>query len=59
VLVFALVGVSAAVGCFALFLAFCAFVVIRTGSTAGLRDFAVAVRAFGSVLSFRSRGRGP
>jgi hypothetical protein len=34
---------------FVCFLLFCTFVVVRTGSTAGLRDVAVAVRAFASV----------
>jgi hypothetical protein len=36
---------------FVCFLLFCAFVVVRTGSTAGLRDVAIAVRAFASVSS--------
>jgi hypothetical protein len=49
-------SVSALVG-FALFLIFCAFVVVRTGGTAGLRDVAVAVRAFASVWSLGSRNR--
>jgi len=56
-LVLTLVVLAAAFAAFALFLAFCAFIVIRTGGTAGLRDFAVAVRAFGSVWSLRGRGR--
>jgi hypothetical protein len=34
---------------FVCFLIFCTFVVIRTGGTAGLRDVAVAVRAYASV----------
>ena len=42
---------------FALYLAFCAFVVVRTGGTSGLRDVAVAVRAFASVGSLSSRYR--
>jgi hypothetical protein len=49
-------SVSALVG-FALFLIFCAFVVVRTGGTTGLRDVAVAVRAFASVWSPGSRNR--
>ncbi len=45
---------------FALYLAFCAFVVVRTGSTEGLRDVAVAILAFAWIghLGSRSR-RGP
>jgi len=39
---------------FLAFLALCAFVVVRTGDTAGLRDVAVAVRAFRGALSLRS-----
>ena len=42
------VGVVAAFVCYLLF---CAFVVARTGGTAGLRDVAIAVRAFASVSS--------
>ena len=34
---------------FVCFLLFCAFVVVRTGGTAGLRDVAIAVRAFAFV----------
>jgi hypothetical protein len=49
-------SVTALIG-FAMFLIFCAFVVVRTGSTAGLRDVAVAVRAFASVWSLASRNR--
>jgi len=36
---------------FVVYLIFCAFVVIRTGSTACLRDVAVAIRAFSSLGS--------
>jgi hypothetical protein len=36
---------------FVCYLLFCAFVVVRTGGTEGLRDVAVAVRAFASVSS--------
>jgi hypothetical protein len=32
----------------------CAFVVVRTKSTAGLRDVAVVIRAFGELLPRRS-----
>ena len=42
---------------FTLYLVFCAFVVIRTGGTAGLRDVAVAIRAFASIESLSSRSR--
>lgn len=42
---------------FALFLIFCAYVVNRTGGTAGLRDVAEAVRAFASVWSQSARVR--
>jgi hypothetical protein len=58
VLVVALVLGSAAIALvgFVLYLAFCAFVVIRTGGTSGLRDVAVAIRAFASVGSLSSRG---
>lgn len=31
---------------FLAYLAFCTFVIVRTGSTEGLRDVAVAMRAF-------------
>jgi hypothetical protein len=34
------------------FLVFCAYVVARTGSTTGLRDVAVAMRAFSLIGSF-------
>jgi hypothetical protein len=37
------------------FLIFCAFVVRRTGSTTGLRDVAIAVRAFRIAFSFRDK----
>ena len=39
------------------YLAFCAFVVVRTGSTAGLRDVAIAIRAFASIGNLGSRSR--
>jgi hypothetical protein len=42
------VGMVAAFVCYLLF---CAFVVVRTGDTVGLRDVAIAVRAFASVSS--------
>lgn len=59
VLVVAAVLGSAAIALvgFALYLVFCAFVVIRTGGTAGLRDVAVAIRAFASIESLNSRSR--
>jgi hypothetical protein len=44
-------GAAMAFLAFVSFLAFCAFVVVRTGGTAGLRDVAVAVRAYASVAS--------
>ena len=61
VLVAAMVLGSAAIVLvgFALYLAFCAFVVVRTGGTSGLRDVAIAVRAFASVGSLSSRWRTP
>lgn len=37
--------------CFICYLIFLVFIVIRTGDTAGLRDVAVAMRAFGSIAS--------
>lgn len=59
VLVLAAVLGSAAIALvgFALYLAFCAFVIVRTGGTSGLRDVADAIRAFASVGSLSSRGR--
>jgi hypothetical protein len=48
-------SVAAALLGFALYLAFCAFIVIRTGGTSGLRDVAVAIRAFASVANMNSR----
>jgi hypothetical protein len=42
--------------CFVAYLVFCAFVIVRTGSTAGLRDVAVAMRAFGAIRQFRGKG---
>jgi hypothetical protein len=44
-------GAAIVLAGFVFFLIFCAFVVVRTGDTAGLRDVAVAVRAFASVGS--------
>jgi hypothetical protein len=41
-------AVAALVG-FVFYLFFCAFVIVRTGSTAGLRDVAVAIRAFAAM----------
>jgi hypothetical protein len=49
-------SITALIG-FTLYLIFCAFIVVRTGGTAGLRDVAVAVRAFASVWSPGSRSR--
>ncbi len=49
-----LVTAVAGVVCFVAYLVFCAFVVVRTGNTAGLRDVAVAMRAFRRT----KRGRG-
>ncbi len=49
-----------ALTCFACFLAylrFCRFVVRETGGTAGLRDVAVAMRAFAALPLPRSRGK--
>jgi hypothetical protein len=40
---------------FVSYLAFCAFVVKRTGGTSGLRDVAEAVRAFAAVGSLSPR----
>jgi len=50
VLVVALVVAGAPVVCFLAYLALCAFVVVRCGGTAGLRDVAIAVRAFRGVI---------
>ena len=41
---------------FIFYLRFCAFIVVRTGGTTGLRDVAVAMRAFG-VIRFGSSRR--
>jgi hypothetical protein len=59
VLVVAMILGSAAIALvgFALYLAFCVFVVVRTGGTSGLRDVAIAIRAFASVGSLSSRRR--
>ena len=54
VVVAAITSIAVLVG-FISFLAFCAFVVVRTGTTAGLRDVAVAIRAFRGVLSVRAK----
>ena len=43
--------------CFLAYLRFCRFVVMKTGSTAGLRDVAVAMRAFAALPLPRSRSR--
>lgn len=37
------------------FLVFCAYVVRHTGGTAGLRDVAIAVRAFRGALTLRAK----
>jgi hypothetical protein len=50
-------GAAIVLAGFVFFLIFCAFVVVRTGDTAGLRDVAVAVRAFASVGSLSHRKR--
>jgi hypothetical protein len=42
-------GAAMALIGFICFLIFCTFVVIRTGDTAGLRDVAIAMRAYASV----------
>jgi len=47
-------AVTALVG-FVCYLIFLVFVVRRTGDTAGLRDVAVAMRAFGSIASLNRR----
>jgi hypothetical protein len=49
----ALTSLAAALVAFVCYLGFCMFVVVRTGDTAGLRDVAVAVRAFASVATLR------
>lgn len=54
VVVAAITSAAVLVG-FISFLIFCAFVILRTGSTAGLRDVAVAIRAFRGALSARTR----
>ena len=46
--------VSVLVGFLAL-LVFCAYVVSRTGTTAGLWDVAVAVRAYRGALTLRAK----
>lgn len=46
--------IAALVG-FVCYLAFLVFVVLSTGNTAGLRDVAVAMRAFGSIASLNRR----
>jgi len=58
-LVVALVLGSAAIALlgFVSYLAFCAFVVVRTNGTSGLRDVAVAIRAFSSVGTLSGRSR--
>jgi hypothetical protein len=54
VVVAAITSVAVLAG-FISFLMFCAFVVRRTGSTTGLRDVAIAVRAFRIAFSFRGK----
>lgn len=54
IIIAALASVSVLVAFLAL-LCFCTFVVCRTGGTSGLRDVAVAVRAFRGVLSLRAQ----
>jgi hypothetical protein len=49
-------GVIVLIG-FALYLWFCHFVVDRTGDTSGLRDVAIAVRAFAFIGSLSPRPR--
>ncbi|HEU5268616.1 MAG TPA: hypothetical protein VFU36_01740 [Jatrophihabitans sp.] len=41
--------------CFISFLVFLGFVLVRTGSTEGFRDVAVAVHAFADLLRGRNR----
>ena len=57
VVVAALGSAAIALAGFVFYLAFCAFVVIRTGGTSGLRDVAEAMRAFASVGSLGPRSR--
>jgi hypothetical protein len=52
---FGLVGVVAVFLAFVAYLVLCAYVVRQTGGTAGLRDVAVAVRAFSTLGNFRLR----
>lgn len=42
-------GATVVLVAFLFYLCFCTFIVIRTGGTAGLRDVAVAMRAFGVI----------
>ena len=56
VVVFSVGAVSVLIA-FVQFLRFCRFVVHRTGGTAGLRDVAVAIRAFASIGSLGPRPR--
>jgi hypothetical protein len=57
VLVVVLSGGAVVLAAFVFYLIFCAFVVIRTGSTACLHDVAVAIRAFSSMGSLTPRSR--
>ena len=57
IFVLAALGVLAVVLCFLAYLRFCRFVVRETKETAGLRDVAVAMRAFGALPLPRSRSR--
>lgn len=43
--------------CFSAYLRFCRFVVNKTGGTEGLRDVAVAMRAFAALPLPRSRSK--
>ena len=57
VLVVVLSSAAVVLAAFVFYLIFCAFVVVRTGSTACLHDVAVAIRAFSSPGSLTSRWR--
>ena|ERR1700722_1366003 len=50
-------GAASTLVAFALYLAFCVFVVIRTGGTSGLRDVAIAIRAFAGLRSLSPLSR--
>ena len=56
-IILAMSGVGATLIGFVCFLLFCVFVVVRTGGTSGLRDVAVAMRAYSLIGSFRRTSR--